>query len=455
MSENRGNTSYTLGEILDRVLEKAEAKESPSFRVLVETAQLDPTQDFVGASLRDMDFRDEDLRGFDFSRADLTGADFRRANIEGVRFDDADLTGAIGLSAATLPQGKQISNPMETPPTGRRGEIRRITRMTLAGMLVQTGIRRRAQHFKQHGCVHATFEVLDDIPADYKVGLFARPASYDAIIRFSNGRQAEDRRPGAQGMSIKLIGVPGRKILEAQADAGTHDFILVDGPVFFVRDTESYARLVNEVFTNVMKGLPPEAPPEKWLASVKKAHPEDIPVVENYTNRVVDSPLARQFWSQVPYAFGQGDGTICRYSAVPHPENMIAPIPPAFRDADYLRRAMVDHLKTAARPAVFDFCAQLRTDATPEVIDSPTVEWDTPFQRVAVITIPAQNFDRPEQDRFGENLSYTPWHALPEHRPVGQINEIRRSVYAASSRARHLAKLVYEQEPTRVYPPKS
>jgi hypothetical protein len=327
--------------------------------------------------------------------------------------------------------------------------------MTLAGMLVQTGIRRRAQHPKQHGCVRATFEVLDDIPADYKVGLFARPASYDAIIRFSNGRQAEDRGPGAQGMSIKLIGVPGRKILEAQADAGTHDFILVDGPVFFVRDTESYARLVNEVFTNVLKGLPPEAPPEKWLASVKKAHPEDIPVVENYTNRVVDSPLARQFWSQVPYAFGQGDGTICRYSAVPHPENMIAPIPPAFRDADYLRRAMVDHLKTAARPAVFDFCAQLRTDATPEVIDNPTVEWDTPFQRVAVIAIPAQDFDRPEQDRFGENLSYTPWHALPEHRPVGQINEIRRSVYAASSRARHLANLVDEQEPTSVYPPKS
>ena len=37
-------------------------------------------------------------------------------------------------------------------------------------------------------------------------------------------------------MAIKLIGVPGRKVLADQAEADTHDFILIDGPVFFVRD---------------------------------------------------------------------------------------------------------------------------------------------------------------------------------------------------------------------------
>lgn len=72
----------------------------PSFREMANAAGLDPGQDFVGASLHDLDFRDEDLRGFDFSGADLTGADFRRANIGGVSFDGADLTGAIGLIGA-------------------------------------------------------------------------------------------------------------------------------------------------------------------------------------------------------------------------------------------------------------------------------------------------------------------------------------------------------------------
>jgi len=147
-------------------------------------------------------------------------------------------------------------------------------------------------------------------------------------------------------------------------------------------------------------------------------------VIENYHNRVVDSPLTRPFWSQVPYAFGLGETTICRYRAVPGPDNSTGLFPPQYRDKDFLRRVMIDQLTTAARPATFDFRVQLRTDATPDVIETPTVEWNTPEQVVARITIPAQIFDRPEQERFGELLSYTPWHALPEHRPVGQINQI-------------------------------
>jgi len=343
-----------------------------------------------------------------------------------------------------------MSNLKQKPSASRRAKTRAIVRVTLMAMLLRTGIRKRGQHGKQHGCVQARFEVLDDIPAACKVGLFARPATYDAIIRFSNGPQAEDRKPGPQGMAIKLVGVPGRKILKDQADAVTHDFILIDGPVFFVRDTNSYAGLVKE-----LAGLPEGEHPEKWRAWLKKNHPADIAVVDSYHNRVVDSPLARTFWSQVPFAFGQGDDTICRYSTRPAPGNMAAAIPLWSRGVDFLRQAMVHQLTIANRPATFDFCVQLRTDATPAIVDDPTVEWDTPVQRVAVITIPAQEFDTPEQDRFGENLSYTPWHALPEHRPVGQINEIRRTVYAASQRARHLANLAAQSEPTSVAPPRA
>jgi hypothetical protein len=338
----------------------------------------------------------------------------------------------------------------EKAPRGWSADLRHIVLLSLGAMLLHSGIRRRGQHPKQHGTVRATFEVLDDIPATYKVGLFAKPATYHAVIRFSNGPQTEDRQPGPQGMAIKLVGVPGRKVLDAEANAGTHDFILIDGPVFFVRNMESYARLFRE-----LSRLPPGATPTKWRAWLQRNHPDDIPVVENYHNRVVDSPLTRPFWSQVPYAFGLGDGTIARYSVAPHPGNMLHVLPAEYRDGDYLRRTMIGQLTTAAKPAAFDFCLQLRTDATEAVIDDPTVEWDTPIQKVAAISIPPQDFDRPEQVRFGEGLSYTPWHALPEHRPVGQINRIRRSVYAATSRMRHLFTLTPRREPTSADPPRS
>src|SRR5881394_3704799 len=104
-----------------------------------------------------------------------------------------------------------------------------IVPISILAMVVHSGIRRRGQHPKRHGGVRATFQVLDNIPTHYKVGLFAKPASHEALIRFSNGPQADDREPGPQGMAIKLIGVPGRKILEAEANAVTHDFILIDG----------------------------------------------------------------------------------------------------------------------------------------------------------------------------------------------------------------------------------
>ena len=68
------------------------------------------------------------------------------------------------------------------------------------------------------------------------------------------------------------------------------------------------------------------------------------------------------------------------------------------------------------------------------------VEWkesEAPFFKGATITIPQQQFATPERDTFGENLSFTPWHALPQHRPLGAVNRIRWVVYETTSKRRH------------------
>ena len=73
-------------------------------------------------------------------------------------------------------------------------------------------------------------------------------------------------------------------------------------------------------------------------------------------------------------------------------------------------------------------------------VEDPSVEWDeqaAPFVTVARVLIPAQEINRPEQLQFCENLSFSPWHALEAHRPLGQFNRIRRAVYQASSDYRH------------------
>ena len=49
---------------------------------------------------------------------------------------------------------------------------------------------------------------------------------------------------------------------------------------------------------------------------------------------------------------------------------------------------------------------------------------------------------------FCENLSFTPWHSLPQHRPLGAVNRVRRTVYESVSKKRHALNQTPRKEPT-------
>jgi len=79
--------------------------------------------------------------------------------------------------------------------------------------------------------------------------------------------------------------------------------------------------------------------------------------------------------------------------------------------------------------------------------------WDeavSPFQRVAIIRIPKQDISAKSWVDFAENLSFTPWHSLPEHRPLGSNNRARRAIYEAISEFRHEMNGVPREEPTEI-----
>lgn len=96
------------------------------------------------------------------------------------------------------------------------------------------------------------------------------------------------------------------------------------------------------------------------------------------------------------------------------------------------------------------FLVQPRTSDNLSVEDCMT-EWkeeQAPFHEVATVYIPQQDFDRPGQNEFAENISFNPWHALPEHRPLGVINRIRKVVYDHTSRLRHSMNSIDRKEPS-------
>ena len=155
----------------------------------------------------------------------------------------------------------------------------------------------RDAHPKAHGCVQAEFNVEHDLPAHLAQGILVPGKSYPAWIRFSNGdfdATKPDADGDARGMAIKLLNVPGEKILPDERDAQTHDFIMINHPVFFVDDPASYLALIHRTGSS------------NPLAKVGSLGPrtKGAVIAHEITSSQIISPFETRYWSMVPYRLG-------------------------------------------------------------------------------------------------------------------------------------------------------
>ncbi len=119
------------------------------------------------------------------------------------------------------------------------------------------------------------------------------------------------------------------------------------------------------------------------------------------------------------------------------------------RSDDFLRTAMIAQLdpQTHSRDemAVFDFAVRIRDAPRPEDVEDASLLWDGPRDiqvSLARLEIPVQTFDEAAQRYKGEKASFSPWHCLPEHRPLGGLNRMRLAVYRASLDVRRRLNMV-------------
>jgi hypothetical protein len=295
-------------------------------------------------------------------------------------------------------------------------------------------VQQRDAHTKMHGLTRAEFSVPADLPAELKVGLFARPATYRAWLRWSNSASqgSNDRDPDIRGLGIKLMGVPGEKVLADARSAPTHDFLLATAPNFpasTAGETDTVLKaMLGGLLAKLRYGL--THPWGAWIVFATKVHHANL--------------LQETFFSTVPYAFGD---QVVRYLAVPRQARTERP--PGRPAPDFLRERLVRDL--AAGEAVFDFCVQFQRDEASMPRDDLRRTWSqrlSPPRKVATLRILAQDFDTEARRQCGENLSFTPWHCLPEHQPLGRLNRTRRLVYETLSAYRHARNGTVSTEPT-------
>jgi hypothetical protein len=178
------------------------------------------------------------------------------------------------------------------------------------------------------------------------------------------------------------------------------------------------------------------------VAHLALLEPRELKILKAIKGKHVASPLEINYWSGTPFWLGPDSGEgghAVKYSAVSHQAGLTPPPGhPEDLPDDYLTRTLSQYL--LSQEAVFDFKVQLQTDPVAMPVEDVSVEWDetvSPPLTLATLHIPPQQIDT-----YGdlatrcETMSFSPWHALAEHRPMGGINRLRKVVYPASTAKR-------------------
>jgi hypothetical protein len=301
----------------------------------------------------------------------------------------------------------------------------------------------RDAHAKDNGCVSAEFLVDAGLECELQRGVFQPGRRYNAWIRFSNAdsEPGSDRKPDGRGMAIKLTGVEGEKIL-TDSERYTQDFIMINNPRFFVDNLPRYKDTL-EKFLNAQNFA------EKLLC-VRKLQGKEIWLALQSSLKLIPNPLLTQYWSTTPYRLGPD--LAIKFTAKPQ---LAASETGLRRWRGFLsyRFSLKQQLETrlANEDARFDFYIQRFKDFTTTPIEDSKVEWTetaAPLEHVATITIPAGQVMSYERDVFCENLSFSPWHCLADHKPLGTVNRVRRAVYIAISKRRRELNGAPQSEPT-------
>ncbi|MHB1038538.1 MAG: catalase family protein [Pirellulales bacterium] len=331
------------------------------------------------------------------------------------------------------------ADDVEAIPADEADDIQRVIQaleLILARSQAKSGQFRADVHVKTHGYAQGEFRVLPNLPEELAQGLFEHDGVHPAVVRFSNAAsQAQvDAIPDGRGMAIKVLEVEGDVVLADEQRGQTQDFVMINHPVFFARNVKDYLRL-EQVIVQA---------DDSSLATLQGAltggdwnplhwHWREILAVGRIAGQLPAHPASNTYFSMAPIRFGK---YVAKYRAKPaedRHDSYLDLIKRLGSQADAMRLALEETLRT--QEVRFEFQVQLRSSEQTMPIEDATIEWpesESPYRTVAHLLLPRQDITLLRQQDAYLNLSFSVWHALAAHRPLGGINRVRRWVYALS-----------------------
>jgi hypothetical protein len=303
---------------------------------------------------------------------------------------------------------------------------------------------RRPIHAKAHGLIQAKFQVQPLAKPEYRVGLFARQSSYDALLRPSNGvgliRPDEER--DARGLAMRVLLPPSQAQFVLPQPPGQErcqDFVLMNASEFFAPDIQKLSLWFDT-----------QRDESSWakaagMAALVLGEPGALRVagilLRTFSSRL-SHPLRAAYHSASPYALGAEHVT--KYSLEPtNPKRLHDLMTNA--DGNYLSTALAHSLRR--QPIELKLYLHVLSGSVvprgfrslADIVEDATLDWrrlGAEKVHAATIRIGAQDPASTERMTQAEHIRFNPWNALAEHRPLGSLNRARLSAYRASQRYR-------------------
>jgi len=300
----------------------------------------------------------------------------------------------------------------------------------------------RSVHAKTHGILEGCLEVNADLPSDLAQGLFETPG-YPIVMRFSTvpGDILDDSVSTPRGLAVKIIGVKGERLSGSEGDV-TQDFVLINGPAFGAPNPKTFLSVMKLLArtTDKAEGL------KKALSAVMRLVQRVIVAVTGQPNVTVATLgghpethiLGETFYSQAPVLFGD---FIAKISVAP-----IFPELKALEQAPLnvngvpngLREAIVEFFRKNG--GVWEVRAQLCTDLELMPVENAAVIWPeemSPYRPIARIEVkPQVAWSKARSSAVDDGMSFSPWHGLAAHRPLGGMMRARKEVYEMARKFR-------------------
>ena len=289
----------------------------------------------------------------------------------------------------------------------------------------------RSVHAKSHALLEGELTVLDGLPPELAQGMFARPATYPAVLRLSTnpGDILDDAVSAPRGLALKVIGVEGER-LPGAAGTVTQDFVMANAPAFVAADAKAFLgslKLLAATTDRAEGGKMALSAALRGVGAALKTVGLESATVASLGGQPLTHPLGESFYSQAPLRYGDH---VAKVAVVPVSPSLAALKGQSLDlrgNPNALRQAAIDAL--AREGGEWELRVQLCTDLDLMPIEDASVPWPedaSPYRAVARIRVPAQPaWSEERAAQADDGLAFSPWHGLAAHQPLGSINRAR------------------------------